>query len=103
MSKVGPKQLGDISIDIAAHQAMVGQNEIYLTLNEFKLLQLFLQKGAQVVSRAEIRRRVWGDGPFKTDRAINTLVCRLRKKIESIPKSQMHLVSIRSLGYKLRK
>ncbi len=57
--------------------------KIPLTRNEFRILQLLLEKPGRVVGRDVIMRRLWEDESFIDDNTLTVNVNRLRKKLES--------------------
>lgn len=70
--------------------------EIKLTTLEFDLLLLFLKNIGKTFSREEILNLVWGNDYFGSDRAVDDLVRRLRKKM---PK--LSISTIYGYGYRL--
>lgn len=70
--------------------------EISLTTLEFDLLLLFLRNTEKSFSREEILDLVWGNDYFGTDRVVDDLVRRLRKKM---PK--LNINTIYGYGYRL--
>ena len=102
LSKQQPILVNDLYIDPVGYQVKLGQREIELTMKEFELLSLFAQNKGKVVRRAELLPFISVLGIVDEDRAINVMICRLRKKIESDPHHPKRLVSVRGLGYRLR-
>jgi len=72
------------------------QKEIKLTTLEFDLLLLFIQNKNKCFSREEILDVVWGKDYFGTDRVVDDLVRRLRKKL---PK--LNVNAVYGYGYRL--
>lgn len=70
--------------------------ELSLTTLEFDLLLLFLNNIGKGFSRDEILNSVWGEDYFGTDRVVDDLVRRLRKKM---PK--LKIAAIYGFGYRL--
>lgn len=70
--------------------------EIPLTTLEFDLLILLLKNKKKSLSRSQILEKVWGDDYFGSDRVVDDLIRRLRKKM---PK--LHLATIYGYGYRL--
>ena len=70
--------------------------ELKLTTLEFDLLLLFIQNRNKCFTREEILDSVWGNDYFGTDRVVDDLVRRLRKKM---PKLNVHAVY--GYGYRL--
>ena len=62
----------------------VGQQELLLSLtpNEYKILLFLCENIGQIMSRERIIDAVWGKGFSLSDKAINTHICNLRKKIQ---------------------
>ena len=94
--------LNDLYIDPIGYQVRLGQREIDLTLKEFDLLYLFAVNRGKVIRRSELLQFISTQGMVDDDRAINVMMCRLRKKIESDPRHPRRLVSVRGLGYRLK-
>ena len=74
-------------------------NDIALTTGEFELLQAFLDRPNQVLSRDQLMNALHSReaGPF--DRAIDVQIGRLRKKIELDPAQPQLIKSVRGAGY----
>ena len=70
--------------------------EIPLTTLEFDLLILLLKNKKKSLSRGQILEKVWGNNYFGSDRVVDDLIRRLRKKM---PK--LHLSTIYGYGYRL--
>ena len=94
--------LNDLYIDPNGYQVKLGQNEIELTTKEFNLLYLFASNVGKLVRRSEILQIMLNPRIIDEDRAINVAICRLRKKIEINPHRPRRLISVRSLGYRLK-
>ena len=69
-----------------------------LTSSEFDLLVAFLRRPGQALSRAELTRALRGRAWDYFDRSIDTLVARLRKKIDA-PGAPSLIRSVRGVGY----
>ena len=84
------------AIDIDKRLVNDGDKEISLTTLEFDLLVMFLNNKNKSFSRNQILEAVWGDNYFGSDRVVDDLVRRLRKKL---PK--LRLNTIYGYGYRL--
>jgi DNA-binding response OmpR family regulator len=71
-----------------------------MTAQEFRILQVFLRNAGRVLSREQLIDGAWGPGMSITDRAVDTHVFNLRKKIEADPAAPRFVVSVRGLGYR---
>lgn len=86
----------DYEIDIDKRIVKEKNKELSLTTLEFDLLLMFVQNKNKSFSRNHILERVWGDDYFGSDRVVDDLVRRLRKKM---PK--LRLKTIYGYGYRL--
>jgi two-component system alkaline phosphatase synthesis response regulator PhoP len=64
------------------------------------LLQLLIENKNTVVTRERILQSVWGYQVFPTTRTIDNFILSFRKYFEQDPKSPVHFISIRGVGYK---
>ncbi|MEK3868825.1 MULTISPECIES: response regulator transcription factor [unclassified Paenibacillus] len=78
-------------------RAFWDKQEIDLTFKEFALLQVFAEHPNRAYTREELLVLVWGDDYFGSDRAVDHLIKRLRKKIEPLP-----IEAVWGHGYRLR-
>jgi len=74
--------------------------ELKLSKKEIALIELFLNRAGEVVSRDEILDKIWGKDQFPTSRTIDNYILNLRKIFEKDPKSPRFFHSIRGVGYK---
>ncbi|HIQ91594.1 MAG TPA: response regulator transcription factor, partial [Candidatus Coprosoma intestinipullorum] len=86
----------DYEIDIDKRIVKEKNKELSLTTLEFDLLIMFVQNKNKSFSRNHILESVWGDDYFGSDRVVDDLVRRLRKKM---PK--LRLKTIYGYGYRL--
>lgn len=83
-------------IDLGRRIVEKDNKEIKLTTLEFDLLLLFINNIGKSFSREEILSSVWGDDYFGSDRVVDDLVRRLRKKLKEI-----NISTIYGYGYRL--
>lgn len=84
------------SVDLTKRMVFEEGKEVKLTTLEFDLLVLFLKNRDKSFTRDEILDAIWGSDYFGSDRVVDDLVRRLRKKL---PK--LNLNSIYRYGYRL--
>ncbi len=77
-----------------------GNDEVPLTLTEFRLLCELAQSPGLVLSRSVLLERVWDRGFFGDERIVDVHVRRLRTKIERDPSDPRIVVTVRGLGYR---
>jgi DNA-binding response OmpR family regulator len=100
-SDEGPLRYRHITVDPAKRSVKVGAKDVDLTWHEFQLLQVLLSSPGIVFSREALLRRVWKDETYVTDRSVDTLVKRLRKKIEEDPANPTVILTVWGSGYKV--
>ncbi|MGO4180013.1 winged helix-turn-helix domain-containing protein [Paenibacillus sp. TAF43_2] len=72
-------------------------DEVEITLKEIKLLHTLIEQSNRAFARDELLTLVWGDNYYGSDRAIDDLVKRLRRKIKHLP-----IDTVWGHGYRLR-
>jgi len=100
-----PVTYGDILIDPSRRHVEVGGRPARLTEQEFRLLYLLVTNPGVVFSRESLLTEVWGTNRFVTVRSVDTLVSRLRRRIEpgttSDEETSRYVQTVRGVGYKL--
>jgi DNA-binding response OmpR family regulator len=94
-------EFGDVEVDAAAGEVRRGGVRIEVTPIEFKLLATFLRNRGRVLSREQLIRNAWGPNTYVTDRAVDTHIVNLRRKVEPDPAGPRYIVSVRSMGYRM--
>lgn len=91
---------GDLTVDPARRHARMGDREIELTAHEFDLLYLLASNRGIVFSREALMQKVWGDDTHITERSVDTLVKRVRRKIEDDAAEPRFVLTVWGTGYK---
>ena len=89
-----------IEIDPARRRVVVGTRDVELTFNEFELLYVLVSSPGIVFSREALLSKVWKDQTFVTVRSVDTLVKRVRKKIEADSAQPEVILTVWGAGYK---
>ena len=92
--------IGDVTIDVPAHQVVRDGEPIALTPLEFDLLVALARKPRQVFTRELLLEQVWGYRHAADTRLVNVHVQRLRAKIERDPEKPEIVLTVRGVGYK---
>ncbi|MBO0848090.1 MAG: response regulator transcription factor [Pseudonocardia sp.] len=92
--------IGDVGIDVPAHQVTRNGQPISLTPLEFDLLVALARKPRQVFTREVLLEQVWGYRHAADTRLVNVHVQRLRSKIERDPERPEVVLTVRGVGYK---
>lgn len=96
IQKTNRIQYETYEIDVDKRLVIENNREINLTSLEFDLLLMFVKNINKSFSREEIIKNVWGDDYFGSDRVVDDLVRRVRKKMPKIK-----LKTIYGFGYRL--
>lgn len=89
--------LGELSIDRAAHRVTVAGEEVQLTALEFKLLVTLFERMNRVQTRATLLHDVWGVAADIASRTVDTHVKRLREKLG---RAGHYIETVRGVGYR---
>jgi two-component system response regulator MtrA len=92
--------IGDLAIDVQAHQVTRGSKQIALTRLEFDLLVALAKEPGRVFTRDALLSEVWGYRHSTDTRLVNVHVQRLRSKIEHDAEHPEIVVTVRGVGYK---
>jgi two-component system, OmpR family, alkaline phosphatase synthesis response regulator PhoP len=90
---------GPLSMDLARHEVKAAGKEVPLTAKEFGLLEHLLRNQGRVLTRDVLLNAVWGYDYYGTTRTVDVHVRRLKQKIPLLDDA---IVSVKSLGYKLK-
>jgi DNA-binding response OmpR family regulator len=86
-------------MNLAKHEVCLGTQEVALTAKEFGLLEHLLRHRGRVLTREVLLNAVWGYDYYGTTRTVDVHVRRLKQKL---PLLEEAVVSVKSLGYKLK-
>src|SRR4051795_9032408 len=92
--------VGGLHVDPARRLARVDGTEVDLTAHEFDLLYVLASSRGIVFSRDALVQRVWGGDTHITERSVDTLIKRLRKKIEDDAAEPRYILTVWGTGYK---
>jgi two-component system response regulator RegX3 len=92
--------VGDVTIDLARHEAMVDGVNIRLTPTELRLLTLLAYED-RAFSRREILEHVWETVFVPDERSCDVHVANLRRKLEDDPANPKRVLTVRGVGYRL--
>jgi len=95
-------EVGDLRLDPATQQVWRGEAEIQLSSKEYALLELFMRRPGQVLSRFELLEHGWDIGYDNRSNVITVYIRYLREKIDR-PFGRHSLETVQGAGYRLRK
>jgi len=91
---------GELAIDVEKRHVTLRGEAVDLTRQEFDLLALLAARPGMVFSRAALLQQVWRGDAYVTDRTVDTVVSRLRRKIETDPQNPTLILTAWGVGYK---
>ncbi len=93
-------EVQDLVLDLTSHRSFRAGEEIYLSLTEFRLMELLARNAGRIVSRHEILSNVWGPGREVSENTLDAFVRLLRKKVDD--GAELKLIHThRGFGYSL--
>jgi two-component system, OmpR family, response regulator len=93
--------VGDLRLDPATRRAWRGEREVALSAKEFALLEAFMRRPGEVLSRLELLERAWDFAYENRSNVIDVYVRYLREKVDR-PFGVESIETVRGAGYRLR-
>ena len=95
--------VGGLALDRESSRIYKNEKEIDLTGREFLLLSYLMENADKIISKERLYEQVWGEYSSICDNTIMVHIRHIRKKIEDTPSTPKQLITIKGLGYKLKK
>ncbi len=95
-----PLTRGELRIDPARRSVDRNGDAIGITTLEFDLLLFLASRPGMVFSREALMEQVWGEDRIVDDRSIDSLVSRLRRKLEADPAHPRYIQTVWGAGYR---
>ena len=89
--------VGDLRLDPATRRVWRGEDEVALSPKEFALLETFMRRPGQVLTRVQLLEHAWDFAYENRSNVVDVYVRRLRRKIGTDA-----LETVRGVGYRLR-
>jgi two-component system OmpR family response regulator len=93
---------GDLRLDPATRQAWRGENEVALSTKEFALLETFMRRQGEVLSRFQLIEHAWDYEYENRSNIVDSYVRFLRDKVDR-PFGIESIETVRGVGYRLRR
>ena len=93
--------VGEATVSFGAQTCRRDGVEEQLSFYEVEVLRLLVEKQGQPVARDDILHRVWGLENVATNRTVDNVVVKLRKRVERVPDKPVHILTVYGVGYKL--
>ena len=95
-------EVGDLGLDPGTRQVWRGRQEIQLSAKEFALLETFMRRPGEVLSRYQLLEHCWDYTYENRSNVVDVYVRYLREKIDR-PFGRDSLETVRGAGYRLRR
>jgi len=99
---VSKLEFGQLVIDVDGHQATMSNQVVDLTPSEFSLLRTMAEQPGRAFTRRQLMEAITESGYATVERAIDTHIKNLRRKIESDPTQPNFVHTVRGVGYKFQ-
>lgn len=90
----------DVALDPERREAVIRGGLVELTKQEFDLLYLLAARPGIVFSRSALLTKVWSDDTYVTERTVDTVISRLRRKVERDAQNPELILTAWGVGYK---
>lgn len=91
-------RIGQLSVDPKRHIVQVGDREVTLTLKEFQLLVLLMERQGTVFTRDQLLNTIWG---YEFDGASRTVDVHIRTLRQKLGDCGSYIETVRGVGYKI--
>ena len=91
---------GNLTLDLARHEAKINDKTLALKPREFALQVLLVSNKGLALTRDQILKQVWEHDYIGDTRTIDVHIRWLREKIEVEPSFPQRIITIRSIGYR---
>src|SRR5438876_4224535 len=94
-------QVGDLTLDPASREVRRGEKRVQLSAKEFALLETFMRRPGEVLSRLHLLEHAWDFAYENRSNVVDVYIRHLRRKIDE-PFGRRSLETVRGAGYRLR-
>ena len=93
-------RIGDVTLDILRMRVQVGGRSVELTATEFELLATLARQPGRIFTRSQLLDALHGVAFESYERAIDTHIKNLRRKLEPEPRQPRYLLTVYGVGYR---
>jgi two-component system KDP operon response regulator KdpE len=94
-------QFGQVEVDLEKRKVTLNGEEVHLTPNEYKLLQVLIKHAGKVLTQRQLLNEVWGPNSTEQGQYLRVYIAQLRRKLEENPARPKHLQTEPGVGYRL--
>ena len=96
----GTLSAGDVELNLDTRTAMRGGEPVELTVKEFDVLRMLLERAGRLVRRNELMAEVWDTNWFGSTKTLDVHVSALRKKLGDDPADPRYIHTVRGVGFR---
>jgi two-component system response regulator RegX3 len=93
-------EAGDVRMNLETHTAEQAGEPLDLTVKEFELLRVLLERAGKLVRREELVHEVWDPAWFGSTKTLDVHVSALRKKLGDDPAAPRYIHTVRGVGFR---
>ncbi|MEP7354127.1 MAG: response regulator [Acidobacteriota bacterium] len=94
-------RFGNVAVDLDKRVVTVAGEDVHLTPNEYRMLQVLLKHAGKVLTHRQLLNEVWGPNQVEQAQYLRVYVAQLRRKLESDPARPKHFQTEPGVGYRL--
>ena len=99
--QTGQFRAGDLLIDYDKHRVYVGDRDVNLTQNEYKIVSLLGKYAGKVLTYDFIIKEVWGPNMQNDNRILRVNMANIRRKMENNPAQPRYIFTEVGVGYRI--
>ena len=97
----GPRiEVGEVRIDLDTRTVTRGGQPVELTVKEFDVLRMLLERAGKLVRREELMSEVWDTNWFGSTKTLDVHMSALRKKLGDDPAAPRYIHTVRGMGFR---
>jgi two-component system response regulator RegX3 len=93
-------EAGDVRMNLDTHEATRAGEALDLTVKEFELLRVLLERAGKLVKREELVHEVWDPAWFGSTKTLDVHISALRKKLGDDPAAPRYIHTVRGVGFR---
>ena len=99
--QTGQFRAGDLLIDYDKHRVYVGDRDVNLTQNEYKIVSLLGKYAGKVLTYDFIIKEIWGPNMQNDNRILRVNMANIRRKMENNPAQPRYIFTEVGVGYRI--
>ena len=101
IAQSGKFTVKDLTIDYDKHHVLIGDQDVHLTLNEFKIVALLGKYAGKVLTYDYLIKQIWGPKAKADNQILRVNMANIRRKIEKNPAAPEYIFTEIGVGYRM--